>query len=435
MKQLQQLLRCRRGGVALMISAAAVPLFLMSALGAEVGSWHLIRRHAQNAADAAAFGGALAVTVGQSPTTEGKAYATKNGFCTTGVGCSAPMSGATQSVSVTLDASGTKVTAVVTQNQPKFLASLVLGEGTTPITAQAVAQVQSPEQVCALALTTMKLGGNQNIRGGNCALTANTTVQFASTPTFIGSGWAVDAGGGCSPANANCNNPGANVTYNYYQPPTIPPVALTNLELQSFPSGGPGTDCKVAICSLDPSASSQGPLRVRNGAIVNLTCLTSAPSCTYIFDSITVDSGGSLTGCTTPPPPTLATVFTCTPNSGVNIVIGSGGLNINGNVNLKANPTNNSKPDLDGVLFYDTEGTSGHPVNVTINGNSKSIYGGAMFFPNGNVTWGGNAASSNHCTEIVANQLTFSGTSDINLDYTGCPLTARPKTQIVLLMQ
>ena len=62
MKQLQQLLRCRRGGVALMISAAAVPLFLMSALGAEVGSWHLIRRHAQNAADAAAFAGALAIT-------------------------------------------------------------------------------------------------------------------------------------------------------------------------------------------------------------------------------------------------------------------------------------------------------------------------------------------------------------------------------------
>ena len=148
-----------------MISAAAVPLFLMSALGAEVGSWHLIRRHAQNAADAAAFAGALAVTVGQSPTTEGKAYASKNGFCTTGAGCSAPMSGATQSVSVT--ASGTTVTAVVTQNQPKFLASLVLGGGTTPITAQAVAQVQNPEQVCALALTSMKLGGNQNIRGGN----------------------------------------------------------------------------------------------------------------------------------------------------------------------------------------------------------------------------------------------------------------------------
>ena len=53
------------------------------------------------------------------------------------------MSGATQSVTVT--ASGTTVTAVVTQNQPKFLASLVLGGGTTPITAQAVAQVRIPK--------------------------------------------------------------------------------------------------------------------------------------------------------------------------------------------------------------------------------------------------------------------------------------------------
>jgi hypothetical protein len=58
-----------------------------------------------------------------------------------------------------------------------------------------------------------------------------------------------------------------------------------------------------------------------------------------------------------------------------------------------------------------------------------------MFFPHGNVTWSGNAASSNRCTEIVANQLTFSGTSDINLDYTGCPVTALPTTQIVLLVQ
>ena len=74
-------------------------------------------------------------------------------------------------------------------------------------------------------------------------------------------------------------------------------------------------------------------------------------------------------------------MLTCTPNAGVNIVIGSGGLNINGTVNLIANPTNSSKPDLDGVLFYDTEGTSGSPVNVTFNGNSNSIYGGACSFP------------------------------------------------------
>ena len=37
--------------------------------------------------------------------------------------------------------------------------------------------------------------------------------------------------------------------------------------------------------------------------------------------------------------------------------------------------------------------------------------------------------------QIVANQLIFSGTSDINLDYSECPATALPKTQIVLLVQ
>jgi hypothetical protein len=86
-------------------------------------------------------------------------------------------------------------------------------------------------------------------------------------------------------------------------------------------------------------------------------------------------------------------------------VIGSGGLNINGNVNLIANPTNSSKPDLNGVLFYDTEGTSGHPVNVTINGNSNRSMVAQCSSPTARHL-SGNAASGNHCTEIVANQLT-----------------------------
>ena len=81
MKQmLRNLSRCRRGSVALMVSAMIVPVIGLTALGAEVGSWHLIRRQAQNAADAAAYAGALALTVSQDATTAGTTFANTNGF-------------------------------------------------------------------------------------------------------------------------------------------------------------------------------------------------------------------------------------------------------------------------------------------------------------------------------------------------------------------
>jgi hypothetical protein len=142
----------------------------------------------------------------------------------------------------------------------------------------------------------------------------------------------------------------------------------------------------------------------------------------------------------------VGTIFTCTLNSGVNIVIGAGGLNINGNVNLQGNPCNTNFPDLGpcsagatgGVLFYDTEPCSPSAVcatqkNVTINASAQSVFGGAMFFPNGNVTFSGNAAASDRCTEIIGYTLTFTGNNATNLNFTGCSASLLPTSQIILL--
>jgi hypothetical protein len=415
-----------------MVTAAAVPLIGLTALGAEAGSWYLIRRHAQNAADAAAYAGALALTLGQSAPSEGINFAAQDGF-TTSSNC--PPGSPTQSVCVIVTSSNgggnDTVRAVVTQNQPTLLASLFLGS-TVAIIATAVAQVQHPEQVCALALAGMTIGGSQNFTGGNCALASNTTVRFNSPPSFSGSGWAVAAAQGCLPNASNCTMP-IGVSYNYSQPATTVPQALVTLEADNFFSTSGGSsppNCSSTTCApLNPSATSQGDLIVNNGGIQNLSCPSGSTSCTYIFNSITVRNGGSLTSCVTQPS-TAAAALTCTPNAGVNIVVGSGGLNINGDLNLEANPTNGAFPELSGVLFYDTETSN----NLQINGSSSSVYGGAMFFPNANVTWNGNSAASNNCTEIVAQQLSFSGNNATNLNFAGCPASVLPQTQVVLLI-
>ena len=95
----------RRGASAWVVTVAMVPLLGMVSLGTEVGSWHVTRRHAQNAADAAAIAGATALAV-NDPTgavTAGQAFANSNGFATGG-GCP---STATTGQTVCITPSGT----------------------------------------------------------------------------------------------------------------------------------------------------------------------------------------------------------------------------------------------------------------------------------------------------------------------------------------
>src|SRR5207249_8409411 len=58
---MRDLLNCRRGSVAFATVIALVPLIGVVALGAEAGTWYVTRQQAQNAADAAAYSGALSL--------------------------------------------------------------------------------------------------------------------------------------------------------------------------------------------------------------------------------------------------------------------------------------------------------------------------------------------------------------------------------------
>src|SRR5690349_11660901 len=126
---MRTLLRCRRGSVAFATVVAAIPLIGVVALGAEAGSWYVTRQHAQNAADAAAYSGALrhacslAAPPGQvcadtqSVDYRGKEFASQNAFCNAGDAtaypgrrCTTLSTGTSQAVTVavgTFDATNT----------------------------------------------------------------------------------------------------------------------------------------------------------------------------------------------------------------------------------------------------------------------------------------------------------------------------------------
>src|SRR4029453_14894278 len=89
---MHNLLRCRRGSAAFVTVIALVPLIGVVALGGEAGSWYVTKQHAQNAADAAAYSGALRVACSdptkcdqaQGYVYRGKQYAARNAFCNAG---------------------------------------------------------------------------------------------------------------------------------------------------------------------------------------------------------------------------------------------------------------------------------------------------------------------------------------------------------------
>src|SRR3954469_23159933 len=158
------LLRCDRGSVALATVIALVPLIGVVALGAEAGSWYVTKQHAQNAADAAAYSGALrleceiagqtgvACTDPSSVDYRGKQFAAQNAFCNTGdttypgSKCNPTLpTGISQTVQIASlttwnGVNGNFVQATVAQRQPAYLGA-VLGLAPVNIAATAVVQV------------------------------------------------------------------------------------------------------------------------------------------------------------------------------------------------------------------------------------------------------------------------------------------------------
>src|SRR6266581_6517914 len=169
---MRNLLRCRRGSVALATVIALVPLIGVVALGAEAGSWYVTRQHAQNAADAAAYSSGLTLACSNSGSSacdkahdyvyRGKQFAAQNAFCNAGdsySGCASLPTGTSQTVQIdrgtfaanvwTSSATGNFVRATASQQQPAYLAA-VLGLSTVDIGARAIVEVKQSKDLCGL---------------------------------------------------------------------------------------------------------------------------------------------------------------------------------------------------------------------------------------------------------------------------------------------
>ncbi len=499
---MRNLLRSRRGSAAFATVIALVPLIGAVALGAEAGSWYVTWQHARNAADSAAYSGALrlACTIAgatcEAPSVDyrAKQFAAQSAFCNSGdtaypgTNCAGSLpTGISQAVQIDIGdynagafttpaaGIGNAVRAKVSQQQPAYLAA-VLGLTTVNIPTQAIAQVQQPSKLCGLSLGpdpnggggALKLGGNVSNNGTGCPLMSDASVQFASTPSFSGSGWAVLGATGCSPANT-CASPG--VTHNYFMPPALDP--LQGLKTETFnntftdtnvagnnnpvrvnpcPVSAPAGSTKCFSMSPNSASSAYGNISVSNGDYYYCAPATQAKY--YFSGNVTVNGGGTL-ACNPGSPATFyfkgglnvnggtvtlaaGTYFfngdtslggTVTGTNVTLVLLGNSKLNITGGVNLSAPTTNTFSSDLNGVLI-DDQATGA----VTINGNGAVQLGGAMYFPNTDVSFGGTVQPANTtCSEVIAKTLNMTGGAYLSTD--GCVPSTIAYSQVVALVQ
>jgi Flp pilus assembly protein TadG len=453
----------RRGVTAVAFAVGATALFGLIGLATEGGTWYVEKRHGQNAADAAATAGALALSSGSggsAAVTSATNLATSNGY-TSGT------SGGTKTT-VTINygtysggtftpntGSPNAVKAVITRSPQKLFSGLFLGSNPS-ITELAVAMMDANNNACVLAKTNgLSMAGSTQINLSSCSMASNETgpnsISFTGNKATVSGGTLVSSGG-CS----NCgNSPG----YLLYQPPTtdpylpiqsvtMPPKAASKTACQNMPSlsgsvqlsssytyeGG----AKMFCTGKYNGTTFTGDLHLTSGTTLNLS-----PGTYIFFDaSIQIDGGATLTCSTCTPGGSGVTIILTGDTTGSKSNIGTLSINGSATVTLNAPATNTFNSAFNGVLFYMdknapiTNGNGNAPVSLNGDGNVQLT--GGMYFPSVNVNYSGNVASANSaaaCTELVGASVQFTGNSTLNINGCTADGTKVAQTESVHLVQ
>jgi len=410
----RRLTKDRRGSVAMMIAIMGAMLIAFAGLAVEVSNALSTQRKMQAAADSAAISAANAQSIGfPSPyTQEGFAIAAADNF-TSGQTLGCPATTATQVVYVGIPCDGPNAL------QPGYVEALikvpftlqlahVVFPGNFVLHGRAVAK--APTQTggsCTLALqgtgTTITASGNGTITYGGCSIAANSTSANAintngTNSLIVGTG--VFTGGAESWGSMNIDISGSpNVPCSSSNPSCVGPAA---------PRINPYADLTAPTCGSYQNTPNSGTIGTV-GATVN--CYTSitlnnsksidlVPG-TYVINGTVKMTGGSLTCSTCVAGTSGVTIFLVGNNATVDIQ--------GGTTSLVAQPTGPAP----GVLFYTAGTCSGSCANLT--GGPTMTLQGAIVLPNQDLKFAGNTSTSpsSICAVLVANTMTFTGTSNV----------------------
>ncbi|MCK1421166.1 hypothetical protein IVB14_03045 [Bradyrhizobium sp. 180] len=394
---LQRFARDQSGSYVL-ISALLMPVLVGTAgLGTEVGWWYYKHKNMQSAADSGAVSAATAASAGTDPLSEAKAVTANYGYAN-----------GSNNVTVTVNqppktgnhASNSQAIEVIVSQPQQRLLSALFGSDPVLITARSVALPNSGTG-CVLALNS-SASPAVNVSGGNqlnlikCNLYSNSSaspsLNVAGSASVAANqvGVVGDVSGASSITASNgikthispVADPYANVS-----PPARP--SCTNAKITVNANGKTN--------SLDPGCY-MGSITVNAGAVLNLS-----PGI-YYLDGANLSVAGN------------ATIA----GSGVTLVFtgsgsdwGTASIGSNATINLTA-PT--SGPTKGIVMYGDRNMPAGTAFNLT--GGSTQNFGGAIYLPKANLSFSGGNGTSTSCTKIIADTLTFSGTSNLQVNCT-----------------
>ena len=371
--------RLGEAGNVAVVTAMCLPMVIGGAgYGVEVGWDYYEQVKLQQAADAAAFAGAVEQRRGSADSAviaTGQDAATTNGS-----------NASIDTVTISPNGAGANtVRATISRNEVRIFSEMFTSQPLT-ITTTATAALSTATNACILALDPSASGainfsGNTSTTFNNCVVMSDSISSSAfnvqgSAQATMPCGYAV---GGASTTS------GLTLT------------ACSGVQTYQSPVGDPFASLTIPTASgscLNGNGGNLSPGRYCSGLALK-NHVTLQPG-TYIIDggSISANANADVSG------------------TDVTFVFLNGAtlsLNGNGVFNLSA-PTTGTYA---GFLFVGGRTNTGA---ITINGNSSSSMTGNIYFPNESVSYLGNYSGTNGCTHIVAKTVQWTGSTTVSVD-------------------
>jgi Flp pilus assembly protein TadG len=378
------LVRSRRGNVALITGLLAPALVGFAGVGTETAFWYFRERNLQSAADITAYDGALALRGGAQSdaiSSAAQADAIKNGWRSAigAIGVNTPPTSGTHQ-------NDQSVEVILTENEPRYFTAVFV-KGSVPITTRAVATYQSLGNACMLGLNkvqnkTVQFWGNASAKFESCNIVSDSSASDAF------------AVGG----SANVTTPCASSVGGSYVTSVLHLTDCTSVTTNAAYTADPYASVPappVGTCS-----SGTLPTALNPGTY----CGMSFGNTTYTMSpGVYVVNGGTL----------KLNANTVLNGTGVMFYLTNGAtLSINGSAKIDISAATTGT--YAGILFF---GDRSMPsAKQTINGDASSMMTGALYFPSQEVDLLGNFSGLNGCMQVVADTIYYTGSSTFTDD-------------------
>jgi Flp pilus assembly protein TadG len=413
---LVRLLRDRSGATAILTGLASTVIIGFAGFGIDIASWEVAQHKMQGAADQAAYSAAVASAAGgTSPTTQAEGIAASFGYVnntTTTVTVSAgSYAGYSDAFEVT-----------IAQQQPQWFANLFLTSAPTVAARSVAALTNGSACIIALAATgsaMLNVSGSGTVNVQTCDIYVNSSdskaleVQGGSAALdakdayIVGNYCAGSCSGGSTFSVSNTLKTSASAVADPYAGRTAPTVGACGVNPTNSAGGGyngnyksPSTATTIYPGVYCGNLTAGGPLTLSSGV--------------YIIDGGQLNvSGGSSSD------PVLSS-GSCTSSSGkpyingsnVTIyIVNSGGsqpVAASSCINLSA-PSTATNGQNEGIAVWVAAAVPSNKSQFT--GGSNVAIKGAIYAPTQEVDYTGSSSATTSCTQIVANNINFTGSA------------------------